>query len=320
MKLGIGFPQQHVTDDNLLFAKQLGVTHIVVHNPRLGDRGILELDQLNALKDLIHKHDLEFAAIENLPNDHWNDVLHAGPKRDEQIDNIGQTLRNMGKAEIPILGYYFSIVKVWGHWRNYKGGGRGGCGIKSFDLSKVPDTSTHETGAVSIDAMWQRLEYYLKRIIPIAEEAGVKLAAHQDDPPAEYLRGIGRLLTNHDNMQRLLDIVPSPNNGLEFCQGTVAEMAPDKVIEAIHRFGKQQKIFYVHFRNVRGQFPKFDEVFIDEGDVNMFDAIQAYKDVQYDGVLIPDHCPIIQGESNYRHRGMAFSLGYMRALLQFAQR
>ncbi|MBT5830119.1 MAG: hypothetical protein HOH77_07990, partial [Candidatus Latescibacteria bacterium] len=134
MQLGIGFPHKQITDENLCYAKQLGVTHIVAHNPRLGENGILERDKLESLRDLIHKHNLEFAAIENLPNDHWNDILHAGPKRDEQIDKVGQTLQNMGAAGIPILGYYFSIVKVWGHWRNYQGGGRGGCGIKSFDL------------------------------------------------------------------------------------------------------------------------------------------------------------------------------------------
>ena len=233
MKLGIGFPHPSVTDENLLYAKQLGVSHIVVHGPRMGEKGILEWDQLASLGDLIHKHGLEFAAIENLPDDHWNDVLHAGPKRDEQIDNIGKTLQNMGRVGIPVLGYCFSIVKVWGHWRTYNGGGRGGSGIKSFDLDKIPDTSILETGPVGVDEMWDRLEYYLKRIVPVAEASNVKLAAHQDDPPAEYLRGVGRLLTNHDNMQRLIDLVPSPNNGLEFCQGTVAEMGLDKVIDAI---------------------------------------------------------------------------------------
>ena len=144
----------------------------------------------------------------------------------------------------------------------------------------------------------------------------MKLAAHPDDPPIPYINGIGRLLHNHEGMQRLIDIVPSANNGLEFCQGTVAEMGTDAVIDAIRNFGGQGKIFYVHFRNIRGQLPAFDEVFIDEGDVDMHAAMRVYKEVGYDGVLIPDHCPVIEDDKGFRHRGMAFSLGYMRALMQ----
>ena len=172
----------------------------------------------------------------------------------------------MGKAGIPILGYYFSIAGVWGHWRAYdSGGGRGDAGLKSFDYDLVKDAPVVETGRVSVEEMWDRLTYFLERVVPVAESAGVKLAAHQDDPPAEELRGTGRLLTSHEGMKRLIETVPSPSNGLEFCQGTVAEMGPDRAVDAIRYFGGQGKIFYVHFRNVRGQFPKFDEVFIDEG-------------------------------------------------------
>ncbi|MBT5876219.1 MAG: TIM barrel protein, partial [Candidatus Latescibacteria bacterium] len=284
MRLGIGFSHENFTVENLLYARQLGVTDVIVHGPRLGDNGVLEYDELVQVKRMATEQGLRLAAIENLPRDHWHDVLHAGSDRDNQIENVCQTIRNMGRAEIPILGYYFSIVGVWGHWRSYRsGGGRGGSGVKSFDLAKVTDQAPLASGPVTVEEMWSRLAYFLERVVPVAEESGVKLAAHQDDPPAGYLRGVGRLLTNHENMQRLIDLVPSPNNGLEFCQGTVAEMGIDGVIEAIHRFGAQKKIFYVHFRNVKGQFPKFDEVFADEGDVNMFEAMKAYRSVGFDG-------------------------------------
>ena len=321
MKLGLGFPHNALNDENLRYAKQLGVTHIIVHTPRLGDRGILEFLELLQMQKYIESFGLELEGIENLPNDHWDKVLHGTEGRDEQLDNVCETLRNMGRANIPILGYCFSIVSVWGHWRSYNsGGGRGDCGIKSFDYDLVKDAPVVETGPVSVDEMWDRMKYFLERVIPVAEEANVKLAAHQDDPPTEYLRGTGRLLTNHDNMQHLLDLVPSPCSGLEFCQGTVSEMGTDKIIDAITRFASQDKIFYVHFRNIKGQFPKFDEVFIDEGDVDMFAAMQAYKDAGFNGVMTPDHSPMIVGEQGYRHRGMAFSLGYMKALMQFVNR
>ena len=321
MKLGLGLPLNQVTDENLRYARQLAVTHIVVHSPRLGNRGVLEYIELLRLKKRIESYDLVLEAIENLPRDHWDQILHGAPGREEQVENVCRTIRNMGQAGIPILGYCFSIMGVWGHWRAYSaGGGRGGSGVKSFDYGLVKDAPVAETGRVSVAQMWERVTWFLERVVPAAEEAGVRLAAHQDDPPAEELCGTGRLLTSHEALARLIETVPSPSNGLEFCQGTVAEMGTDRVVDAIRRFGGQGKIFYVHFRNVKGQFPRFDEVFIDEGDVDMFAAMQAYQEVGFDGVLIPDHAPSVSGETGYRHRGMAFSLGYMRALMQAVTR
>ena len=317
MKLGLKFSLETLTKENLQFAQQMGVTHIVVHGPRLGDKGYHDFHQLLRLKKFINSYNLEFVAIENLPFDHWSAVARGRNERDVQIQNVCTTLENMGKVGIPILGYYFSLSGVSGHWRAYEsGGGRGNAGLKSFDYDLVKDAPPLEDAPVSVDEMWERLAYFLERIVPVAENAGVKLAAHQDDPPAEYLQGIGRLLTNHDAMQRLIDLVPSPNNGLEFCQGTVAEMGPDKAIDAVTRFASQGKIFYVHFRNVLGQFPKFDEVFIDEGNVNMILALKAYKDAGYDGVITPDHTPRVIGDEPYGHRGRAFALGYIRAAMQ----
>ena len=322
MNLGLGFPQSQLTPENLRYATQLGVTHIIVHNPKFGDRGYHEVDQLRAAKELIESFDLTWEGIENLPRHHWEQVLTAGEGRDAQMANITRTLENMATVGIPILGYYFGISGVVGHFRSYDGGGRGGAGIKSFDLDRIPDNATHPQGPVSVDEMWKRFEWFLDHAIPVAERVGVLLAAHQDDPPMEMLQGTGRLLTSHDAMQRLLDYAPSPSNGLEFCQGTVSEMNTSTVIDAIRRFGSQGKIFYVHFRNIIGQFPKFDEVFLDEGDVDAHDAMVAYDEVGFDGVMTPDHCPIIEGEkgTGYRHRGMAFSLGYMRSLMQVVKK
>jgi mannonate dehydratase len=317
MKLGLKFGLEALTQDNLRFAQQMGVTHIVVHGPRLGNQGYHDFFELLRLKKFIESFDLEFVAIENLPGDHWNGIALANDQCETQIRNVCTTIEHMGKVGIPILGYYFSLSGVAGHWRAYEsGGGRGGAGLKSFDYDLVKDAPDVDGAPVSVEEMWQRLAYFLERVVPVAENAGVKLAAHQDDPPAAMLFGTGRLLTNHDAMQRLIDLVPSPCNGLEFCQGTVAEMGPDIAIDAIRRFAGQNKIFYVHFRNVRGKFPKFDEVFIDEGDVNMIAALKAYKDAGYDGVITPDHTPRVIGDEPYGHRGRAFALGYIRAGMQ----
>ncbi len=334
MKLGLKFGLETLTKENMQFAQQMGVTHIVVHSPRLGDDwghlgrqrhhsavstaqdGVLDYFELLRMKKFVDSCDLELCAIENLPGDHMYPIVHALPERDAQIAKVCTSIENMGKVGIPILGYYFSLAGVSGHWRAYgSGGGRGDAGLKSFDYALVKDAPPIVDEEVSVEEMWSRLAYFLERVVPVAEKAGVKLAAHQDDPPAESLFGTGRLLTNHDAMQRLIDLVPSEHNGLEFCQGTVAEMGPEKTVEAVRRFAKQGKIFYVHFRNVRGGFPKFDEVFIDEGDVNMIAALKAYRDAGYDGVITPDHTPrVIADEGGLR--GKAFALGYMRAGLQ----
>lgn len=334
MKLGLKFGLETLTKENMQFARQMGVTHIVVHSPRLGDDwghlgrqrhhsavstaqdGVLDYFELLRMKKFVDSCDLELCAIENLPGDHMYPIVHALPERDAQIAKVCTSIENMGKVGIPILGYYFSLAGVSGHWRAYgSGGGRGDAGLKSFDYALVKDAPPIVDEEVSVEEMWSRLAYFLERVVPVAEKAGVKLAAHQDDPPAESLFGTGRLLTNHDAMQRLIDLVPSEHNGLEFCQGTVAEMGPEKTVEAVSRFATQGKIFYVHFRNVRGGFPKFDEVFIDEGDVNMIAALKAYRDAGYDGVITPDHTPrVIADEGGLR--GKAFALGYMRAGLQ----
>ena len=334
MKLGLKFGLETLTKENMQFARQMGVTHIVVHSPRLGDDwghlgrqrhhsavstaqdGVLDYFELLRMKKFVDSCDLELCAIENLPGDHMYPIVHALPERDAQIAKVCTSIENMGKVGIPILGYYFSLAGVSGHWRAYdSGGGRGDAGLKSFDYALVKDAPPIVDEEVSVEEMWSRLAYFLERVVPVAEKAGVKLAAHQDDPPADSLFGTGRLLTNHDAIQRLIDLVPSEHNGLEFCQGTVAEMGPEKTVEAVSRFAAQGKIFYVHFRNVRGGFPKFDEVFIDEGDVNMIAALKAYRDAGYDGVITPDHTPrVIADEGGLR--GKAFALGYIRAGLQ----
>ena len=316
MHLGLKFKQDYLSEDNLRFARQLGVTHIVVHSPRLLEAGALGFSKLTQTREFIESFDLKWEAIENLTTEHWPAIVQAGPQRDQGIRNVCTSIENMGKAGIPILGYYFSL-RGGGHWRAYdKGGGRGDAGIKSFDYETIKNAPPGKGAPASVEEMWDRLAYFLERVVPVAEQHGVKLAAHPNDPPAETMMGVGNMLTSHEAMQRHIDLVPSPNNGLEFCQGTVAQMGPDKTIDAIRRFASQEKIFYVHFRNVRGAFPKFDEVFIDEGDVNMIAALKAYKDAGFDGIITPDHSPRVVGDTDYHHRGKAFALGYIRAALQ----
>jgi mannonate dehydratase len=152
-------------------------------------------------------------------------------------------------------------------------------------------------------------------LTPVAEEAGVKLAAHPDDPPLPTMRGHARLVHQPELYQRLLDRKPSPANALEFCIGTLAEMAAGDVYAAVDQYSRQKKIAYVHLRNVHGRAPTYHETFIDDGDVDMLRVLRILKTNGYDGVLIPDHTPQMTCNAPW-HAGMAHALGYMRAALQ----
>jgi len=155
--------------------------------------------------------------------------------------------------------------------------------------------------------------------MPVAEESGVKMALHPDDPPADMLRNTARLVNQPGKYQRVIDMAPSKANALEFCLGSLQEMREGDVLESIRHYGKQGKIAYVHFRNVRGKVPLYQEVFVDEGDLDMLAAIQTLRDVGYDGVIIPDHTPEMSCNAPW-HAGMAFALGYMKAALQMSER
>lgn len=351
MKLGLGLYRKMLTPDNFRFARQAGATHIVAHwvdyfseGPRLPaaeskgygwgvtqNQGRLwTVDELTGLRTAVEAEGLTLAAIENLDPSHWHDVLLDGPKRDQQLEDLKTIVRNMGTAGIPVLGYNFSIASVWGHVVGPFG--RGGAESVGFSRATGPKETPIPNGQVwnmtydlrapegtippvTSEQLWERLERFLRELVPVAEEAGVRLAAHPDDPPLETLRGHARLVNHPDKYQRLLDLVPSKANALEFCQGTIAEMTGGDVYTAIDRYSKQGAIAYVHLRNVRGKVPEYHEVFIDEGDVDIPRALRIYHRNGYDGVLVPDHTPQMNCAAPW-HAGMAYALGYMRAAIQ----
>ncbi len=187
--------------------------------------------------------------------------------------------------------------------------------MTSFDYDQVKDAPLSAMGKVSEEEVWENYTYFLKQVIPVAEEAGVKMGLHPDDPPVPVLSSTARIFGSVEALKRAVEIVPSDYNGLEFCQGTIAEMGAD-ILETICYFGGRKKIFYVHFRNVKGVIPKFDESFIDDGDVDMLKAMRAYKEVDFDGPIMPDHTPKVVGDTPWGHRGRAFAVGYIKALIK----
>jgi mannonate dehydratase len=166
--------------------------------------------------------------------------------------------------------------------------------------------------------LWERLENFLEAVIPVAEDAGVTLAAHPDDPPVPMLRGQPKLVYQPRLYQKLLDLKPSPKNALEFCVGTLAEMTEGDIYEAVDKYSRQEKLAYVHLRNVRGKAPQYQETFIDEGDVDILRVLGILKQNHFEGVIIPDHTPQMECGAPW-HAGMAYALGYFRAALQELQ-
>ncbi|MCD6519665.1 MAG: mannonate dehydratase [Anaerolineae bacterium] len=315
MKLGLGAIHEP-DDERLLFAKQLGIENIIIHTPDLPGDGFWEFQGLVRLRRNIEAFGLTLAAIENMPR-HFYDKIRLGlPGRDEQIERVCKTIRNLGRAGIPILGYDFNILGVWR--TEYSPTGRGGAKVTKYDHSLVQKAPLSDFGEIDDETMWANFEYFLKAVVPVAEEEGVVLALHPDDPPVPKIAGTARIFRSVEAYKRVIELVPSPSNCIEFCQGTFAEMCEtaDEVYEAIRYFGSRGKIAYVHFRNVRGTVPKFEETFIDEGKVDMLQAMRAYKEVGFDGVLIVDHTPGLVGDTRWGHRGRAYAIGYMKALLK----
>jgi mannonate dehydratase len=181
----------------------------------------------------------------------------------------------------------------------------------------MKDAPLTEYGEVSEDHLWETLRYFLERVIPVAEEAGVKLAMHPDDPPLSPIRGLARIMRSVENYQRLLDMFPSPVNGVTLCQGNFALMTDD-LPGVIRHFGAQGKIFFVHMRDVRGTPEHFVETFHDDGQTDMLACMKAYRDIGFDGVLRPDHVPTMLNEANeqagYTAVGRLFAIGYLKGL------
>jgi mannonate dehydratase len=354
MKLGLGLYRGLLSDDNFAFAKQAGVTHLVVHlvdyfkgkNPELtsgsndmgwgvttGQNQPWTEDDLRAIKRSIESNGLAWEAIENFDPAHWHDILLDGPRKREQMEVLKRTIQAIGRVGIPIMGYNFSLAGVWG-WT--KGPwGRGGAKALVYDESTIDPQAPMPNGMVwnmiydpaappgtvagcGPEELWQRYQWFLSQIIPVAEEAGVKMALHPDDPPADMLRGTARLVNQPHKYQQVLDLAPSPANALEFCLGSLQEMREGNVYDSIEQYGRQKKIAYVHFRNVRGKVPRYQEVFVDEGDLDMLRAIRTLRRVGYDGMIIPDHTPEMTCGAPW-HAGMAFALGYMKAALQMTE-
>jgi mannonate dehydratase len=243
------------------------------------------------------------------------------------LENVKTIIRNLGRAGVPVLGYNFSLPGVAGRIQGpFARGGALSVGMQGADQTPIPDGSiwnmVYDPDAppgnvptATSEQLWQRLADFLEAVVPVAEEAGVTLAAHPDDPPVPVLRGQPRLVYQPHLYQRLIDLKPSRRNALEFCVGTLAEMTDGNIYEVVDQYSRQGKLAYVHLRNVRGKAPHYHETFIDDGDVNALRVLEILKQNDFQGVVVPDHTPQMDCAAPW-HAGMAFALGYFRAAMK----
>jgi mannonate dehydratase len=336
MKVAVGLkPAEQIYDPTYLqFLRQIGVTHILGFKydesvlPSAKD-GYWSYEDLSRLANHFKDNGLILEGIENFLPVHWYKVLMDLPGREAQMDNLKRTITNMGKAGIPIMGYNFSAGGVIGRFSAPVG--RGGTYSVSFDPEGHPfedapiprsmawgqvvdPDATGVYPPISREEMKDRLYRFLDEMLPVCADAGVALAAHPEDPPIPYMRHAGRVLITPEDYEEMFRRFPTPYCTAEFCQGTFTEMGVD-VYDTIRRFASANRISYVHLRNVHGVVPKYDEMLIDDGDINMAKAMKAYHDGGYTGAFIPDHYPELAGIST-PHATVAFAIGYVRALMK----
>ncbi len=355
IRVGMTLSGERLNRDNAMFAQQLGIEDVVVHlgryrtvedpqpyltggqpGPILGDctdETLWTYDYMKSVVDMLGEYGLNVAAMENFAPNFWSDILLDGPRKIAQMDALKRLVEDAGRAGIKVIGYNFSLAGVWG-WRRLPVG-RGGAVTSVFDASSfdaqapIPDgmvwNMRYRPGVegaapltVSEAELWQRLEWFLKELVPVAEAAGVRLAAHPDDPPMETLRGTARLVNQPSKYDRLASIIDSPSNALEFCIGSLQEMTTGNVYDTTRRFARAGRIAYVHLRNVRGKVPHYEETFVDNGDVDMAEIVRILREEEFDGVMVPDHVPEVHSKAPW-HAGMAYTIGYMRALIKHAQ-
>jgi mannonate dehydratase len=245
------------------------------------------------------------------------------------MESVKQIIRAVGNVGIPVFGYNFSLTGVTG--RIVRHDARGSAQTVGMDGSNdiletpLPNSMAWnmvvDPGAegmrkeVTEAELWDRATRFLRELVPVAEAAGVRLAAHPDDPPLETVRGLPKLVNQPDKFQRLLDAAPSHYNALEYCVGTVSEMSEGDVYQSTEQYAAQGALAYVHLRNIIGQVPHYKEVFIDEGQVDMKRIVSILKKHNFDGVIIPDHTPQTAGPAPW-HAGMAFAMGYLGAIVR----
>ena len=315
IKLSHRMPIRNMSDDDLLFLKQLGVRWTRIE---FGERATF--DEMRATQQRLSKFGMKIFSGVHYAYRHL-DVQLGRPGRDKKIEEYCQFLRDCGKLGIPAANYDFHPGNTYTTAeviteRGYK--------ARQFKLQDFRDKVEKKMfdREYSAEDIWSNYTYFMKAALPVAEESKVKLALHPDDPPVEMMNGVAKVFIHYDGYKRAEQIAGSSKYwGLTFCVGTWSEggtkMGKD-VFEMIKDFGGRGKIVDVHFRNVSQPMPEFVETFPEEGYMDMYKVMKALRQVKFSGTIVPDHVPELAGDKGIRHAGTAYCIAYMRSLLRRA--
>src|SRR5215469_10577910 len=300
MKLGCQSAPSN--EKHFQYFARYGVRNVCGYPEITDGRLYATVEELNRLREMGDRHKISIDCIAPpfLESSHIDRekhpaiILAQSPERDRDIEALQTLIRNCSAAGIPSIKYNMSILGVL---RTGRSPGRGDATYSTWRLRDAkPSPVLTRAGRVDAQAAWERIAYFLERVMPVAEEYKIRMACHPHDPgvPPNGYQGVVRVLGTIDGLKKFISIKESPCHGLNFCQGTVAEMLRrpgEEIFDVIRYFGSRQKIFNVHFRNIRGHRDDFVEVYPDEGDIDFVKAIQVYKEVGYSYMMMPDHVP-----------------------------
>ena len=317
------------TDEQIQYAAQLGCEGVMSGwQPRgAHSDGYLDYAAMVRLKSKVESYGLTLEGFSTPPWRLCFKWMLGLPGRDAQIEQLQTAMRQMGAAGISLVVFNMHALRFYRTSNNASE--RAGARSTSFEWARVVDAPLMAGGPstdlslipashrrpISDDEMWDNYTYFIQAVVPVAEEAGVKLALHPDDPQVPAMAGVARIMRSPEAFRRALSILPSENLGLKFCVGCWSQMGAD-VVSEIHHFCQQGKVFLVDYRNVRGVVDHFQETFLDNGQENMAEVMRAFVEAGYEGPIGPDHAARLIGDSARGDRYWAYAIGYMRALLQ----
>ncbi len=297
-------------------AKQVGVNHVITSSGLSKVSKEQYVETLQKLKDEFASAGMAIAGVEGHPVP-FERIKLGLEGRDAEIENTKWAIEALSKVGINLICYNFMAGLGWTRSRTDLPE-RGGALTSEFDAEEFEKRGPTRWGEVSEEKIWQNAEYFVKAVMPVADKLKVKMALHPDDPPLSPLRGIGRILTSAKAYRRVMDLAPSPMNGVTFCQANFKLMGED-IYSLAKEWCSKKKIFFVHFRDVDGAKRKFHETFHDNGPTDMVRMLRIYSRNGFNGPIRPDHAPTLEGDDNtrsgYTMGGKVLAFGYMKGIM-----